>query len=339
MSHSSNIPVSNALETAFANARTSKNVRFIKVSIENEELVPNHSQALSGDAEKDFPQAVSHLERRTAAFVLYRLDSIDPSTGSHEWILLSYVPDGCPVKQRMLYASTRDYLKRQLGKNYFAHDLYGSEPEDFSWEAYQESLKKPQASAPLTATEIQRSSMAQAEVDPGHTREYVHSVKFPLSTDAQNALRNLSASQNYIQISVDTARETVELVEARQLSISALAGRLPSSEPRFVFFKYVHGHEGVTVEPNVFIYWCPDGAPVKSRMLYSTVKSVVAAAAEEAGVTVEKAGKLEVDSIESISEENLNEVLHPPSDDTQKSFARPLRPGRGPARLNRNRNK
>jgi len=62
----------------------------------------------------DFPQAVSHLERRTAAFVLYRLDSIDPSTGSHEWILLSYVPDGCPVKQRMLYASTR-FLPHTLG--------------------------------------------------------------------------------------------------------------------------------------------------------------------------------------------------------------------------------
>jgi hypothetical protein len=41
---------------------------------------------------------------------------------------------------------------------------------------------------------------AGAEIDPGHTREYVHSVKFPLSVAAQNALRNLTPAQNYAQI-------------------------------------------------------------------------------------------------------------------------------------------
>lgn len=55
----------------------------------------------------DFAKVVPNFERHTAAFVLYRLDSTDASAGSHEWMLLSYVPDGSPVKQRMLYASTR----------------------------------------------------------------------------------------------------------------------------------------------------------------------------------------------------------------------------------------
>ncbi len=55
----------------------------------------------------DFAKVVPNFERHTAAFVLYRLDSTDASAGSHEWVLLSYVPDGSPVKQRMLYASTR----------------------------------------------------------------------------------------------------------------------------------------------------------------------------------------------------------------------------------------
>jgi twinfilin-like protein len=55
----------------------------------------------------DFSKVVPTFERHTAAFVLYRLDSTDASAGGHEWVLLSYVPDGSPVKQRMLYASTR----------------------------------------------------------------------------------------------------------------------------------------------------------------------------------------------------------------------------------------
>jgi hypothetical protein len=66
---------------------------------------------------------------------------------------------------------------------------------------------------------------------------------------------------------------------------------------------------------------------------------VVAGAAEDAGVTVEKAGKLEADSLEDLTEERLGEAIHPATDDSQKSFARPSRPGRGPARLNRTRNK
>lgn len=37
------------------------------------------------------------------------------------------------------------------------------------------------------------------EIDAGHTREYVHSVLFPMSSDAVNALKNLS-SKNVVQL-------------------------------------------------------------------------------------------------------------------------------------------
>lgn len=37
------------------------------------------------------------------------------------------------------------------------------------------------------------------EVDVGHTREYVHSVLFPMSTQAVSALKNLATS-NVVQL-------------------------------------------------------------------------------------------------------------------------------------------
>lgn len=53
----------------------------------------------------------------------------------------------------------------------------------------------------------------------------------------------------------------MELVEARQLSASEIASRLPSNEPRFVFFRWSHTHNGgagpVRLESNgngLFIY-------------------------------------------------------------------------------------
>jgi len=51
----------------------------------------------------------------------------------HEWMLIAYVPDGSTVKDRMLYASTRDSLKKQLGKSYFVNtDLYGTDLVNYS---------------------------------------------------------------------------------------------------------------------------------------------------------------------------------------------------------------
>ena len=57
---------------------------------------------------------------------MFRLDS----SGLHgyEWTLLAYVPDDSTVKERMLYASTRDIMKRQLGYTYFANEMYGTDP-------------------------------------------------------------------------------------------------------------------------------------------------------------------------------------------------------------------
>ena len=44
----------------------------------------------------------------------------------NEWLLVSYVPDGSPVKARMLYASSQGNLKRELGLTYFADEFHGS---------------------------------------------------------------------------------------------------------------------------------------------------------------------------------------------------------------------
>jgi twinfilin-like protein len=45
-----------------------------------------------------------------------------------EWLLLHYAPDGSTVKDRMVYASTRDLLKRELGASYFGDDLFVADP-------------------------------------------------------------------------------------------------------------------------------------------------------------------------------------------------------------------
>ena len=57
---------------------------------------------------------------------MYRLDTSNEH--GNQWLLISFVPDGSPVKQRMLYASSHAEFKRQLGLTYFSDELHGSEP-------------------------------------------------------------------------------------------------------------------------------------------------------------------------------------------------------------------
>jgi len=333
MTHSSQLPVSAQLEDVFATARTKGGVRYIKVVIRDEQLVPDGTESLGSSAEADFGKVASLLKPKTPCYVLYRLDTTN--TLGSEWLLVAYVPDGSSVKDRMLYASTRDSLKKQLGKSYFvSSDLYGTEVSEFTWEAYQDTQIRPTTAAPLTVTEMQYHHESSQEVHTGHTKEYVHSVRFPLSADAINALNNLATKQhNFVQLSIDGSKETVELVSAKRVNgIAGLKSELPKTEPRFTFFRYTHNFKGEALDSIVFIYSCSDDAPVKSRMLYSSVKAVVTGAAEDARVIVERNGKIEIADVDEITEEFIMESLHP-AVEVKKGFARPMRPGKGGARL------
>jgi hypothetical protein len=74
----------------------------------------------------DFGAIQALLERNVPCYILYRLDT--KNMHGFDWLLISYVPDGSPVKSRMLYASTLALLKRELGTSYFSDELHASAP-------------------------------------------------------------------------------------------------------------------------------------------------------------------------------------------------------------------
>ena len=180
----------------------------------------------------DFGHLPNYFQGKTPCYIVFRLDTKNDQ--GFQWMLCSYVPDGSPVRQRMLYGSTRELLKRHLGSNYFASDLHGSSvvrrhslapvhhsnspsrplplrsaQEDFTYAAFLQ-LKSKTIDAPLTEAEIVHKSEASMEVDYGHTREYVHSVSFPISAAGVTALRALSSGSNNL----------VQLVRSRSLWLS-----------------------------------------------------------------------------------------------------------------------
>jgi len=333
MTHSRGIPVCQELADAFNDIRLGNSFRSVKIQIINETLVESGRLGQTDSVENDWAAFQATLEPKIACYIAFRLESRNEH--GDEWVLISYVPDGSPVKERMLYASTRDLLKRQLGYSYFLDELHGSSPDDVSWEMYkQHDRKKGVGDAPLTEAEIQVSAASRMEIDHGHTREYVHSVMFPMSAQAVQALKNLSGgAQNLVQLRIDPDRETIELRQATNASGDSLGNEIPTDEPCFSFFRWDHQFEGANLSPVVFLYSCAESSKVKLKMLYSTVKAAAADAASQQGIEISK--KFEITEGADVSEEFFQNEFHPAAAEAKKAMKRPTKPGRGPSRITR----
>jgi len=332
MTHQSGISISKELDEAFGDARTQGKARWLKAQIQNESVVPIKTHPLGSSFESDFGTLKAEMLPKTPCYILFRLET--QANNSYQWILLAYVPDGSTVRERMLYASTRDTLKRQLGLSYFAEDIHGSAPEDFTYSTFLDHQKKKNLSdAPMTSAELQTRSERSAEVDLGHTREYVHSVKFPMSDASLAKLKGLpSGSVALVQLKVDPTKETIELGDSKtSVEFDDLPSLIPDSEPRFFLYRYSHEYESQKCDSLVFIYSCPEKSPVKLKMLYSTVKAVAIGSAESLGLVVAK--KVEITESKELTEDMLMEVLHPPSEVKKQTFNKPSRPGAGKPRV------
>ncbi|CAB4417652.1 unnamed protein product [Rhizophagus irregularis] len=334
MSHQSGIRVSQELADLFANAVNKNNLRIIRVSIVNESLVPNGTKDISGNSDSDFAGVGEFLEEKVPCYILYRLDS-KSLTENYEWLFMAYVPDLAKVRDKMLYASTRATLSKELGDTHFVDSMYGTTVSEFTLEGYQKHKKHQDAEAPLTAREKELAEVKIAEASANAfsysaRKSHAAGISFPMSDEAVQAIQGLQQSDltnNFVKLSLDTDKEKIELDEARKIDINDLASSFPTDSPRFAFYVYQHTHNGQDVRSNIFIYICPQNSKIRERMLYSSCRgSVITFGESEANITITK--KLETNEPAELTKEYILEELYPVIDTAPKSFSRPKPPGR-----------
>lgn len=114
----------------------------------------------SGSQSSDFSLLPPLLHASTPAYFLFRLDS--PSH-SPQFIFYSYVPDTSPVRQKMLYASTRATLVRFLSPSRLATTIHCSVPEELSLAAYDAHVESEAAPKARTEREAEIERLRQAE--------------------------------------------------------------------------------------------------------------------------------------------------------------------------------
>ncbi|GAB5590817.1 Twinfilin-1 [Umbelopsis nana] len=314
MSNQSGIQVSQELAAAFANAVSSGQTRILRISIANESLIENGQIPVSGSFEEDFSELQKYLDQSQPAFVLVRLDS-KSSAGEYNWLFVAFVPDNAKVRDKMLYASTRATLTKELGDYRFVDSMWGTDPSEFTLDGYKKHKSHQTADAPLTARErelaeikLEESKAASSHMGTTVRKTYAAGVAVPLSEKAHAALKELGKSDrshNYVSLRLENENETIQLDDASSVPAGDLAKSIPSNSPRFTFYAYDHGQPEASL---VFIYTCPPSSKLREKMLYSCSRGGAIATAEaEAGVKVVK--KLETSDPADLTEEYLREEV------------------------------
>jgi twinfilin-like protein len=263
---------------------------------------------------KDLHQLQSHISPTQAAYILLKVEPSAPDG----YIAITFVPNAAPVRQKMLFASTRLTLVRELGIERFRSTIFATEVEEVTAEGWAKHEKHEALPAPMTTEEAGLASVKEAEAreSQGTSTRRGHvssSVNVPTGDGVLEALQSLK--EEALDSSMDNVAQD-------------MVGKLISpTEPRYSFYSLPNAPEPQIV----FIYTCPTQSKIKERMVYSTSKSWTRIVAErDAGITIAKS--LEATEPNELEADAFGEVApaEPAAAEStsRAAFSRPKRPGR-----------
>lgn len=323
----SGISASQELHDAFNTLVSTPSQRGLLATIKSESLVPVAAiKSESPEFLSDLSSLSSHLKDNEALYILLRRYD-DASDG---YIAVTYVPNAAPVRQKMLFASTRLTLTRELGIERFRETIFATEKAELSAEGFKKHDAHNDLAAPLTEEERTLEAVKKAETSEGRGTAnkglVTHdSLKMSTTPEASEALKNFDGqSYNLVQLKIDIPTETLHLDSTTTTEVSNLSKAISSTEPRYVFFRYTAPSSNESSV--IFISTVPSGSKVKERMIYAASRNaIINVVAPQMGVTITK--RLEVGDPDEVSEASIAEEFAPKTE-TKKAFDRPKRPGR-----------
>ncbi|KAI1108932.1 actin depolymerizing protein [Nemania sp. NC0429] len=330
----SGISASEELVSEFSTLLSDRSRFALLVTISSEALRPLATLSRSGsDFNANLAQLTPYLKHNEPLYVFLRRHENAPYL-----VAVTYIPDAAPVRPKMLFASTRLTLVRELGSEHFRESIFTTNPEELSPAGFERHDKHTKLDAPLTEEERTLADVKRAEAEAGAgtgVRE-IHmssTMSMPVKDDALKALTDLGrgGGRVLVTLKINAQDESVELVpdSSKPANITEVANAISTSEPRFTFFRYQVSRGAESKDIILFFYTNPATAgtkAVKNRMIYPLQKRAVLGMAEkECGCVVEK--KFEVEDPSEITEELVLEELFPKVE-TKPAFRRPKRPGR-----------
>ena len=126
---------------------------YLKISIVEESITLNSTIVTGGSPREDFEGSLlSSLEDNVSMLVAFCADERVAGQPC-KWILIAWVPDNSKVRDKMLYSSSREDLRKALGLGYFAGEYYANSKEDMTWAQFTDYISKDKSDGPLSMKE------------------------------------------------------------------------------------------------------------------------------------------------------------------------------------------
>ena len=293
--------------------------RAIKLIIEDEQLKAADTIAVSGTYQADFDSLQDNFEPKSPAFMIVRLEK----TIAHpEFVLIVFIPTGCPVRPRTIFASARVPVQRRLSQiftgivDYFIDDI-----KELVYDTFINVSKKD--SSAMSLDELREKEDAQ-EATVGQVQLPTHDTfTWPVDDELQGLLKTF-ASGSGPRVVAGKASDTGGAISLA--GTGEALGDINNSGPRYIAIRY--NDNGTEIK--VFMLYCPDTAPARQKMMSSTCKHSFLKGCKEAGLEFDKT--FEVRDVSEFTDAHLDVLVNPPAVDHGygeiKVHKKPSRPGR-----------
>jgi twinfilin-like protein len=194
---------SEELVSKFNTLLTSDSHFGLLATISNETLVPTTllspaSSSSPSDFAANLAVLAPHLQPKEALYVILRRYPTSPRL-----VAVTYIPDAAPVRQKMLFASTRLTLARELGSEHFRETILVTTPEELTSRGFERHDAHTKLEAPLTEEEQSLTEVKRAEFEAGQGsgKREIHlskSLAMPVAEDALAALAEMGSKNGRV---------------------------------------------------------------------------------------------------------------------------------------------
>lgn len=194
---------------------------------------------------------------------------------------ISFIPDVAPIRQKMLFASTKNTLLQQLGTKFSKHNVLDfSELEELELASFKRATASHNEEQSLTSKEkelqtldsLQNLTLSQSAYKrelPLMNSASGSSLFFKIEPKLDLALRS-NLKSKLVVMNIDTAAEELNLTaEVSDVPVSLLISEATKAALEASPMYMLYGHDEGKL---AFIYSCPSGCKVKARIMYAANK-------------------------------------------------------------------
>jgi twinfilin-like protein len=243
---------------------------------------------------------------------------------------MCYIPNASPVRSKMVYASSKAALKSGLGNDKFVHDYNVTTKEEITIDDYAGSLKGVGQEVVMSSDERMYHE-TRHEHSQGSSEGKVSAivgVPIKVADSTLEALKGIKSGKHAtVELIIDPNTETLSSATPNNTPLGSL--KYPEREPRYFVHSFQHTHDGQSQTKLLFIYYCPNKAIPKLKMLYSTCKANIIKIFESLAIT--DVHNLEANEPDELTEELVLADIHPAAAE-DRGFKKIAARGRGQAK-------